>query len=160
MSTSCSHKKSDRFSTNFNVAFSLFCLAVPSFSSFPPVCPRCPVSKQYSTKQAIMILTRWMCLLLACTIAVSRSYVIQPGTWRFRGIHPIAYETAQSVNEDNKKAEPVLLLNGFGVGSFHQHRLIHELLGDENHADRPIYCIDYLGQGTVLLLLLLSSSSS
>ena len=107
-----------------------------------------------------MILTRWMCLLLACTIAVSRSYVIQPGTWRFRGIHPIAYETAQSVNEDNKKAEPVLLLNGFGVGSFHQHRLIHELLGDENHADRPIYCIDYLGQGTVLLLLLLSSSSS
>jgi hypothetical protein len=49
--------------------------------------------------------------------------------------------------------EPILLLNGFGVGSFHQHRLVHELLADkggtkENHPpQRTVYCIDYLGQG-------------
>ena len=99
------------------------------------------------------VLTRLVCLLLACTIAVSRSYVIQPGTWKFRG-HPIAYETAKSVKSDgidsqNADPTPVLLLNGFGVGSFHQHRLIHELLGDDKYVDRPIYCIDYLGQGTL-----------
>lgn len=84
-----------------------------------------------------MTLTRLVGLLLACSsIVVSRSYVIQPGTWKFRG-HPIAYETAQSVNDDKPttktNADPVLLLNGFGVGSFHQHRLIHELLGDDAH---------------------------
>lgn len=100
--------------------------------------------------------TRLVCLWLACAVAVSRSYSVKPGTWKFRG-HPIAYETAQSVKTDetthnhDKKVDddstPVLLLNGFGVGSFHQHRLIHELLGDEIHVDRPIYCIDYLGQG-------------
>ena len=34
--------------------------------------------------------------------------------------------------EDNKEEEveevPILLLNGFGVGSFHQHRLMRQLL--------------------------------
>jgi len=44
--------------------------------------------------------------------------------------------------------EPILLLNGFGVGSFHQHRLVHELLTNENHhPQQTVYCIDYLGQG-------------
>jgi len=51
------------------------------------------------------------------------------------------------------------LLNGFGVGSFHQHRLIPELLRNDDVNDdddddddvyndqRTVYCIDYLGQG-------------
>ena len=96
-----------------------------------------------------MNLTRLIYLLWACTIAVSRSYVIQQGTWKFRG-HPIAYEMAKSVKTDqeHKDPTPVLLLNGFGVGSFHQHRMIHEMLSNNEYPDRPIYCIDYLGQGT------------
>lgn len=67
-------------------------------------------------------------------------------------------------------SEPIVLLNGFGVGSFHQHRLIPELLlsndddnSDDNSDDddedeinnrrntniqpRTVYCMDYLGQG-------------
>jgi pimeloyl-ACP methyl ester carboxylesterase len=44
--------------------------------------------------------------------------------------------------------EPILLLNGFGVGSFHQHRLIPRLLENQpKQQHRTIYCIDYLGQG-------------
>lgn len=55
-------------------------------------------------------------------------------------------------NVDSKN-EPILLLNGFGVGSFHQHRLIPELLKDDSsnsnakQKPRTVYCIDYLGQG-------------
>lgn len=118
----------------------------------------------------MMCLSRLLCLLcwVSCQVAVSRSYAIKQGKWNFRG-HPIAFETARSVKDDNNDVQttssnsspteaavssatsvptrPVLLLNGFGVGSFHQHRLIHELLGDDQHEDRHIYCIDYLGQG-------------
>lgn len=106
------------------------------------------ISKARWSVPTMMTLARLVSLLWACTIAVSRSYVIQPGTWRFRG-HPIAYETAKTVQqkEEERDPTPVLLLNGFGVGSFHQHRLIHEMLGEGDHADRRIYCIDYLGQG-------------
>ena len=67
--------------------------------------------------------------------------------------------------EDNKEDEveevPILLLNGFGVGSFHQHRLMRQLLlrhaeyeqQQYQHQHSPqqhklvIYGIDYLGQG-------------
>ena len=55
-------------------------------------------------------------------------------------------EATTASSNDNEQT-PILLLNGFGVGSFHQHRLIHEMLGDETHTDRPMYGIDYLGQG-------------
>ena len=41
--------------------------------------------------------------------------------------------------------EPLLVLNGFGVGSFHQHRLIPQLLSRD--PSRTIYAVDYLGQG-------------
>ena len=91
---------------------------------------------------------RHLFLFLAFRTAACSSYVIRPGVWDFRG-HPIAYEKAQllpqqegdadaSPSEETSAAvnqqqfpdtEPVLLLNGFGVGSFHQHRLIHEILG-------------------------------
>jgi pimeloyl-ACP methyl ester carboxylesterase len=108
-----------------------------------------------------MSLPRLVSLLWACcTLVLCRSYVIQPGVWRFRG-HPIAYEEAGVTIADDKYAadksvetsatsdeSPVLLLNGFGVGSFHQHRLIHEILGSDDKVDRPIYCLDYLGQGS------------
>jgi hypothetical protein len=44
--------------------------------------------------------------------------------------------------------EPILLLNGFGVGSFHQHRLIPYLLCNDSESNqRSVYCMDYLGQG-------------
>lgn len=52
-----------------------------------------------------------------------------------------------------KEEDPILLLNGFGVGSFHQHRLIPHLLCNQNVGSRgnsikrSIYCMDYLGQG-------------
>ena len=41
---------------------------------------------------------------------------------------------------------PVLLLNGFGVGTFHQHRLMPKLI-DGSDGNRVVYGIDYLGQG-------------
>ncbi len=79
-------------------------------------------------------------------------------TWTFRGKYPIAYEVA--TNNDDVDAEghdaevvPILLLNGFGVGSFHQHPLMREMLRLErseleNKKQRlVIYGIDYLGQG-------------
>ena len=91
----------------------------------------------------------------------------------FRGVYPISYEVASSssssvvaVGIDGPPAEedvvvPILLLNGFGVGTFHQHRLMRRLLleggrssirrgGDEGAAPAVrylIYGIDYLGQG-------------
>jgi hypothetical protein len=95
----------------------------------------------------------------------SRSFVIQPKQWDYKG-HQIAFEVSQRVTSNrlqlagrsnvteeptsaqfdssDKEKEPILLLNGFGVGSFHQHRLIPRLLEDDN---RHVYCIDYLGQG-------------
>jgi pimeloyl-ACP methyl ester carboxylesterase len=128
----------------------------------------------------LFLLTVFPHLLLLC----ARSYSITSATWTWRGRYPIAYERATRsiiVQEDDDaistKTEttttettttiqattttttttPVLLLNGFGVGSFHQHRLIHELLGrkqidnsidsnDDNNI--VVYCIDYLGQGS------------
>lgn len=54
-------------------------------------------------------------------------------------------ETASSVKKLIKDEDPILLLNGFGVGSFHQHRLMAQLSG--RGSNRAIYCMDYLGQG-------------
>lgn len=87
----------------------------------------------------------------------------------FRG-HSIGYEVA--FNKDAVEVEessthlqftsssshddPILLLNGFGVGSFHQHRLFPHLVSpsasstseiDKNSPARLVYGIDYLGQG-------------
>ena len=57
-------------------------------------------------------------------------------------------------NDSSDEGEPVLILNGFGVGSFHQHRLISNLLDEEEIKNngppakkRIVYGIDYLGQG-------------
>jgi pimeloyl-ACP methyl ester carboxylesterase len=79
----------------------------------------------------------------------------------FQNKYPIAYEVAKVVSDndtDNNSDEvPILLLNGFGVGSFHQHRLMRQLLIEQqqqqqqehptNNRQYIIYGIDYLGQG-------------
>ena len=74
--------------------------------------------------------------------------------------YPIAYEIATSSNhvDDIENLVPILLLNGFGVGSFHQHRLMRQILlqqdkQQQNNNEQKtqqqyvIYGIDYLGQG-------------
>lgn len=66
---------------------------------------------------------------------------IQSHRWsRAAGQQSIAYERVAS----SSSAPPVLLLNGFGVGSFHWHRVI-ETIADDSGA--TCYGMDYLGQG-------------
>ncbi|CAJ1942504.1 unnamed protein product [Cylindrotheca closterium] len=100
--------------------------------------------------------------VLSC-IECGKSYVIQPNKWDYRG-HDIAFEVSHSRGDSDvstipSKKTPILLLNGFGVGSFHQHRLIAELVvsdkEESSNVDNPdddnyqtVYCIDYLGQGS------------
>mmetsp|Transcript_26530 Transcript_26530/g.56402 ORF Transcript_26530/g.56402 Transcript_26530/m.56402 type:complete len:612 (-) Transcript_26530:1061-2896(-) len=85
--------------------------------------------------------------------------------WVFRDKYPIAYEVATDATPWRRESEhekesdtdvvPILLLNGFGVGSFHQHRLMRRLLlerrAKNNHRKQNVrylvYGIDYLGQG-------------
>ena len=51
-------------------------------------------------------------------------------------------------NNNNNHNHNILLLNGFGVGSFHQHRLITALLSSNDQTNNCIiYAVDYLGQG-------------
>jgi pimeloyl-ACP methyl ester carboxylesterase len=100
-----------------------------------------------------LVVILWSCAFLeGC-----RSFVIEPKTWDYNS-HEIGYEVSRSVfrdldsglpfQTDDRDIEktPILLLNGFGVGSFHQHRLIPRLLQEEEES-RVIYCVDYLGQG-------------
>jgi len=117
--------------------------------------------------KAVLLLFSLGCAIVQ-SYATHKAVIIKPDTWKFRGIHPIAYETARleptaAATGDNEDVEsssfqradgadgatktPVLLLNGFGVGSFHQHRLIEELFAEEKHHRRSVYTMDYLGQG-------------
>ena len=65
-------------------------------------------------------------------------------------------------SSSSSSGTPILLLNGFGVGSFHQHRLIERLFTassssnttsssttttKEQRHPTTVYCMDYLGQG-------------
>lgn len=68
--------------------------------------------------------------------------------------HHIGYEEARQMYENrpddrDKENDPILLLNGFGVGSFHQHRMIPHVLGVHGAEDqsRVVFGLDYLGQG-------------
>lgn len=88
---------------------------------------------------------------------------LECNTWIFRNVHPIYYEVATDnrICIDDPSAAtativPILLLNGFGVGTFHQHRLMRQLLlqsrrscscGEQERSRYMIYGIDYLGQG-------------
>lgn len=114
-------------------------------------------------------------LILSCAFLAAKceSIVIQPKAWEYKSAD-IGYEVArrvvkgQGVNNDTVSTsllagdgiagtlqddtqDPILLLNGFGVGSFHQHRLIPRLLDDavdiDGNSARTVYCMDYLGQG-------------
>ena len=73
---------------------------------------------------------------------------IESKSWKFRETNLIGYEVARNSpsNDNHGSKEPILLLNGFGVGSFHQHRLMPEILQYEEE-DRSVYGLDYLGQG-------------
>jgi pimeloyl-ACP methyl ester carboxylesterase len=90
---------------------------------------------------------------LRCNLALS--YSIQSGLFDFQG-HPIHYEVATKEGNTQPTAatnrptnSPVLLLNGFGVGSFHQHKLVQELMTvkSDGYPVDTVYCMDYLGQG-------------
>lgn len=82
-----------------------------------------------------------------------KSFVIQPKRWDYQG-HSIAFEVSRrafesdtnctEVKTSSELKEPILLLNGFGVGSFHQHRLIPQIIHEDGQV---VYCVDYLGQG-------------
>ena len=94
-----------------------------------------------STKQLALLVSLLSFLVDAystsgVTQTTSQHNEIQHATWMFRG-HPIAYEELGTGS-----GTPILLLNGFGMGSFHQHRLMQKL--SETHT---VYGIDYLGQG-------------
>ena len=79
---------------------------------------------------------------------------LEQDIWMLYDKYPIAYEVA-CYKEDvtSKNIVPILLLNGFGVGSFHQHRLMNQLLLQHQSSSASdisqykIYAIDYLGQG-------------
>eukprot|EP00587_Corethron_hystrix_P004843 CAMPEP_0113321998 /NCGR_PEP_ID=MMETSP0010_2-20120614/15297_1 /TAXON_ID=216773 ORGANISM="Corethron hystrix, Strain 308" /NCGR_SAMPLE_ID=MMETSP0010_2 /ASSEMBLY_ACC=CAM_ASM_000155 /LENGTH=387 /DNA_ID=CAMNT_0000180321 /DNA_START=181 /DNA_END=1344 /DNA_ORIENTATION=+ /assembly_acc=CAM_ASM_000155 len=71
---------------------------------------------------------------------------IVPKTWQYKN-HPVGYEVInpiEGMDNGSDNRGPILLLNGFGVGSFHQHRLMPMLARDTNSI---VYGIDYLGQG-------------
>eukprot|EP00751_Fragilariopsis_kerguelensis_P004917 CAMPEP_0170794572 /NCGR_PEP_ID=MMETSP0733-20121128/23491_1 /TAXON_ID=186038 /ORGANISM="Fragilariopsis kerguelensis, Strain L26-C5" /LENGTH=639 /DNA_ID=CAMNT_0011144061 /DNA_START=218 /DNA_END=2137 /DNA_ORIENTATION=+ len=96
------------------------------------------------------------------------SYEIRSKYWNYKSRYQIAYEVARATTSttnidttndrgsirnhhcntsDSNNEQPILLLNGFGVGSFHQHRLIPELFTKNNDPHRTVYCMDYVGQG-------------
>lgn len=98
-------------------------------------------------------------LSLLNVLARGAAFTIQSRSWDYRG-HEIGYEVAESAaTGDDSQPEgssqtngqtSILLLNGFGVGSFHQHRLIPNLISsDKLNGDDElvVYGIDYLGQG-------------
>ena len=97
-------------------------------------------------------------LQLYSSVAECNSYEIRPQHWNYKSRYEIGYEVTKAITDSddsnvdsvaNNPGEPIVLLNGFGVGSFHQHRLIHQLFDDERKSfpQRTVYCMDYLGQG-------------
>jgi len=115
----------------------------------------------------------------------STAFTIESKSWLYQG-HSIAYEEAKRIDiknihindddDDDRPSSsssrsytyghdhsPIVLLNGFGVGSFHQHRLMPNLVSvhpnpssnddsydnsnDTKEEVRIVYGIDYLGQG-------------
>mmetsp|Transcript_31094 Transcript_31094/g.75151 ORF Transcript_31094/g.75151 Transcript_31094/m.75151 type:complete len:357 (+) Transcript_31094:92-1162(+) len=128
-------------------------------------------------------------LCLSCCVRGAQSFVITPKEWDFLQKHNVGYEVAKPIMnnaaaQNNNCSDtslsaaaaadgvpidspaaaastPILLLNGFGVGSFHQHRLIERLFATPaSSTSSPttpssispqhkstVYCMDYLGQG-------------
>jgi pimeloyl-ACP methyl ester carboxylesterase len=83
----------------------------------------------------------------ASSSTLSPGYTRTSKTWQFREQYPIAYEIVES-KQRSTPTIPVLLLNGFGVGSFHQHLLMDALFQTVDHKhELVVYGMDYLGQG-------------
>lgn len=101
-----------------------------------------------------------LAVLSVSIVQGTKAYAIQSKSFDFRG-HFISYEEATRIQEGpydsnleesmEEANDPVLLLNGFGVGSFHQHRVMPNLISideeDGVETTRKIYGVDYLGQG-------------
>jgi pimeloyl-ACP methyl ester carboxylesterase len=64
-------------------------------------------------------------------------------TWAWRGAS-IHYEVAESAGESSNTQPPLLLLPGFGVGTFHFQRNLPQLA---HSLQRNVYTLDLLGQG-------------
>lgn len=103
---------------------------------------------------------RW-CFCIGCGFVLLLNfsgcypYKTTPKFWDFRG-HSVAYEEFNTKGDNHQtSSEPVLILNGFGVGCFHQHRLVSQLMqlksgslsDPKESVPRSVYCLDYLGQG-------------
>ena len=85
----------------------------------------------------------------------------QRQTWMFRRVYPIAYDryycestTHDHEHNDDAAVTKIFVLNGFGMGTFHQHDLMKELMIRHNNDDTTtttatldVYAMDYLGQG-------------
>ncbi len=114
-------------------------------------------------------------LFLGLAAEASKAFVIESKSWQYKG-HHIGYEEAKRAQvvtpDENDVAtttttstvaatsmkrsndnHPILVLNGFGVGSFHQHRLMPNLISVSEGEDgkdevvRTVFGVDYLGQG-------------
>jgi pimeloyl-ACP methyl ester carboxylesterase len=81
-----------------------------------------------------------------CRVAATDGFSIQQEQWMYKG-HPIGYDQASAVDGSTEAKTPIVLLNGFGVGSFHQHRLMEQLCRNDRACGVAVYGMDYLGQG-------------
>jgi pimeloyl-ACP methyl ester carboxylesterase len=92
-------------------------------------------------------------LLSLCCVGYAAGFSIQQEHWMYKG-HPIGYDQASANNDAGTTSSgevktPIVLLNGFGVGSFHQHRLMEQLCRMDRAlgGSHVVYGMDYLGQG-------------
>ncbi len=77
-------------------------------------------------------------------------------TCMFRQVYPIAYDrycVSTHEDDDDDTTTKILILNGFGMGTFHQHDLMKELIRQHDNDDDTttkleVYAMDYLGQGS------------
>jgi len=104
------------------------------------------MGQQYPIVKLIALLSfallRFIYLIPCCSCLI-----IERHSWNYQKKCEIGFEEAKNDHSFLLPEEdPVLLLNGFGVGSFHQHRLIPNII-PEGSNNRRVYAIDYLGQG-------------
>lgn len=139
------HRSADecRYSVHFERTKCFFLCAIPYSTQVEDSVSHNNISQNLKMNNFILF------ILFSVHVCLEggKAFVIQPKKWDYKG-HDIGYEVSRqdrSADERGNK-EPILVLNGFGVGSFHQHRLIPELLEGERDS-QVIYCIDYLGQG-------------
>jgi pimeloyl-ACP methyl ester carboxylesterase len=79
----------------------------------------------------------------AASIETAPQATTSSRTWIWRGAS-IHYEVAESAAESCNTQPPLLLLPGFGVGTFHLQRNLPQLA---HSLQRRVYTLDLLGQG-------------